>query len=128
MNFLLDTCTFLWLCDRTEHLSAEARGILEDSGNTLVLSQVSSLEIQLKYSRGKLPLTVPPDVFVAEGLRAHGVSYLRLADEHIWATGKLPLIHNDPFDRLLIAQAIYEGMLIVTPDPWIQRYPARTEW
>jgi len=128
MNCLLDTCTFLWLCDRTENLSGAARKILENPGNTLVLSQVSSIEIQIKYNRGKLPLTVRPEALIHDSIRRHGLEYLRLADEHIWSTTKLPLLHGDPFDRLLIAQALHEGMMIVTPDPHIQTYPVRTHW
>jgi PIN domain nuclease of toxin-antitoxin system len=128
MTCLLDTCTFLWMTDRTENLSPPARDVLEDSANTLVLSQVSCLEIQIKYDRGKLALAVSPKEFITQALERHGLRPLGLADEHIWAKGKLPLIHTDPFDRLLIAQALHEGMMIVTPDCRIQAYPVRTHW
>ena len=128
MTCLLDTCTFLWLTDRTEFLSTTARTLLEDAANTLVLSQISSLEIQIKFKRGKLALSVSPDVFIRHAVERHGLHYLRLADDHIWGKGKLPLLHHDPFDRLLVAQAIHEGMLIVTPDPLIHAYPARVVW
>ncbi|CAN5690502.1 type II toxin-antitoxin system VapC family toxin [soil metagenome] len=128
MNCLLDTCTFLWLTDRTENLSTTARSLLEDSANTLVLSQVTSLEIQIKYSRGKLPLALPPEDFMRDAIQKHGLSYLQITDDHIWAKGKLPLLHSDPFDRLLIAQASHEGMMIVTPDRQIKNYPIRVIW
>ncbi len=128
MNCLLDTCTFLWLTDRTENLSTRARSILEDPANTLVLSQATSLEIQIKYNRGKLPLTLPPEDFIREAIQKHGLNYLQITDDHIWAKGKLPLLHSDPFDRLLIAQASYEGMVIVTPDRYIKNYPIRVTW
>lgn len=128
MTCLLDTCTFLWLTDQTENLSADARAILENSANTLVLSQISSLEIQIKYKRGKLRLSLPPESLIRESIRQHGLNYLPLADEHIWTTGRLPLLHGDPFDRLLIAQAIHESMVIITPDPHIQSYPVRAIW
>ena len=73
-------------------------------------------------------LTGAPKEFITQALERHGLRPLRLADEHIWAKGKLPLIHGDPFDRLLIAQAHHEGMMIVTPDCRIQAYPVRTHW
>jgi len=128
MTCLLDTCTFLWLTDQTQHLSPAARAVLEDPVNTLVVSQISSLEIQIKYNRGKLPLGLPPEQFIAEAMARHGLHYLRLADEHIWATSKLPLLHGDPFDRLLVAQASYEGMSILTPHPHIAAYPISVIW
>lgn len=128
MNCLLDTCTFLWLSDQTEELSDRAREVLSDGNNVLVLSQISSLEIQIKYSKGKLALKFSPEEFVAESLKRHRIDTLALAEQHIWTTGKLPMIHQDPFDRLLIAQAIEEGLVIVTPDPKIHAYPVRALW
>lgn len=128
MNCLLDTCTFLWLTDRTEHLSAAARELLEAPENTLVLSQVSTYEIQIKYSLGRLPLALPPREFIPRAIETFGLDYLPIEDAHIWAKGKLPLFHGDPFDRLLIAQASHEGMAIVTPDENIHSYPIRVLW
>lgn len=128
MICLLDTCTFLWLTDRTEHLSEDARSVLQDPGNTLVLSQASTLEIQIKYKRGKLPLAIPPHEFIPQAVATFRLQYLRIEDAHFWAKGKLPLLHRDPFDRLLIAQASHEGMCIVTPDPEIHLYPIRVIW
>ena len=128
MTCLLDTCTFLWLTDRAEHLSATARSVLEDPTNTLVLSQVSSFEIQIKSNRGKLPLAIPPQDFIPQAIEKFRLTYLRIEDDHLWAKGKLPLLHSDPFDRLLIAQAIHEGLMIITPDPHIHSYPIRVLW
>lgn len=128
MICLLDTCTFLWLADRTEELSPAARSTLEDPANQLVLSQVSSFEIQIKFNRAKIPLTIPPQEFISRALTTFGLTYLPIEDAHLWAKGKLPLLHRDPFDRLLIAQAIHEGMAIVTPDPRIHSYPVRALW
>lgn len=128
MTCLLDTCTFLWLTDRTSQLSETAREALEDAANVLVLSQVSVLEIQIKFSKGKLPLTSQPEDFIAESRERHGIGTLDLSDAHIWTTGKLPPLHHDPFDRLLIAQAIHEGMVLITPDRQIHPYPVRVIW
>ena len=128
MNCLLDTCTFLWLSDQTEHLSSAAREILSDGANALFLSQISAIEIQIKYTKGKLPLSMPAEEFITTSLERHQIGMLPLADRHIWTTGKLSLLHDDPFDRLLVAQAIEEGMVLVTPDPKIRLYPVRTIW
>jgi len=128
MKCLLDTCTFLWLTDQTENLSTEAVAILQDSANDLFLSQISSIEIQIKFNRGKLPLGLPPNEFIRQALEKHHLHYLTLADDSIWALAKLPAIHQDPFDRLLIAQAIHEGLAILSPDQHIHAYPVRTIW
>lgn len=128
MNLLLDTCVFLWLTDHTEELSGPAREALEDGGNALYFSQVSALEIQIKFSKGKLLLTQPPERFITEALKKHGIECVGPKNETIWTSGKLPFLHQDPFDRLLIAQAIQEGWILVTPDRNIQRYAVRTLW
>lgn len=128
MNCLLDTCTFLWLTDRAENLSPAAREIIEDSSNRIVLSQISTLEIQIKYNRGKLPLGIPPHEFIPQAIQKFSLTYLPLEDEHIYAKAKLPLHHRDPFDRLLIAQALHEGLALLTPDPLISLYPIRVIW
>lgn len=128
MNLLLDTCVFLWLTDHTEALSPRAREALEEGANTLIFSQVSALEIQLKFTKGKLALALPPETFIREAMERHGVTFLPLTNEAIWTLGKLPPLHPDPFDRLLIAQAIAEGLILATPDQKIHRYPVRTLW
>lgn len=128
MNCLLDTCTFLWMVDRVENLSPKVRDLLEDGSNLIVLSQISTLEIQIKYNRGKLPLGIPPREFVARAVAQFGLTYLELDDEHVFAKEKLPLLHRDPFDRLLIAQALHEGLVLLTPDPLIGPYPIRVIW
>ena len=74
------------------------------------------------------PERMTPEEFVTESMARHGIASLPLSDRHIWTTGKLPLIHHDPFDRLLVAQAIEEGIVILTPDPKIHAYPVRALW
>lgn len=128
MTCLLDTCTFLWLTDRVENLSSSAREILSDSATVLVLSQVSSIEIQVKYNLGKLPLSIPPKAFLPQAIGSFQLHYQSLRDEYIWVLEKLPALHRDPFDRLLIAHALHEGLVIITPDPMIHRYPIRAIW
>ncbi len=128
MKLLLDTCTFLWLAALESKLSAKAREALEDGRNTLVLSQVSSWELQIKHQNGQLGLADTPANFVAEGLRLHDIQYAPLSDAAIWHLQKLPSHHKDPFDRMLIATALTGSMQIVTPDQQIHRYPLPVIW
>ncbi len=128
MTVLLDTCVFLWLADEKHRLSVTARKILEDASNTLRLHQVSPWEIQIKYSLGKLPLPHPPRVAVPEAVKRLKLDYRTLDEETVYTLEKVPPFHRDPFDRLLIAHAIHEGLPILTPDPLIQPYPVRVIW
>ncbi|MES2708973.1 MAG: type II toxin-antitoxin system VapC family toxin [Verrucomicrobiota bacterium] len=128
MKILLDTCAFLWLADQTHHLSAKAREILEDPANTFCLHQASAWEIQIKHSLGKLPLPYPPRIAVPQAIERLGLDYHTLDDDTLYTLEKVPPLHRDPFDRLLIAHAIHEGLPILTPDPLIQPYPIRVIW
>ena len=128
MTYLLDTCVFLWMTAADENLSPLVRGLLEDSSNRLVLSQVSSLEIQIKFDRGKLAMTLPPEKFIPEAMARFNLDYQRIEDAHIWAQRKLPPLHRDPFDRLLVAQALHEGWPLLTSDQSIHAYPVRVIW
>ena len=128
MKLLLDTCTALWAAIDAPQLSRNARELFKDPGNEAYLSAISAWEICLKYAMGKLPLPSPPEVFIPE-LRKQGILQSLPVDEaatlHL---NRLPALHRDPFDRMLICQAIAEGMVIVTPDENIRRYPVRTAW
>lgn len=128
MKLLLDTCTFLWMIAEVDKLSPTSREVLENGKNEVVMSQVSSWEIQIKYQTGKLHLTETPEVIVREGLNLHGIRYERIDDAAIWHLGKLPEYHKDPFDRLLIAHGLVCGMKILTPDTRIHRYPVPVLW
>jgi PIN domain nuclease of toxin-antitoxin system len=128
VTLLLDTCAFLWLTDQTEFLSKRARVACEDTQNSLWLHQASALEIQIKFDLGKLPLKLPPREFIPLAVKRHGLNYASLGDETIWFLQKLPLLHRDPFDRLLIAYALTHGLTLVTPDPQIQQYPLPVLW
>lgn len=128
MKILIDTCVFLWLADQTHHLSSTAREILENPANTLCLHQVSAWEIQIKHSLGKLPLPHPPRIAVPQAIERLGLEYHPLDDATLYTLEKVPPLHRDPFDRLLIAHAIHEGLPLLTPDPLIQPYPIRVIW
>lgn len=128
MNLLLDTCTFLWMIGSPDRLSQPARQALEDGSNQLSLSQASMWEIQIKYESGKLALTHTPRETVEMGMERHDVNYQRIANTAIWHLQKLPMLHRDPFDRIIVASALCEGMTLVTPDPAIHKYPAPVLW
>jgi PIN domain nuclease of toxin-antitoxin system len=128
VNLLLDTCTFIWLAARAEQLSAPARAALDDSGNELWISDVSVLEITLKWAAGKLQLPRPPRIWVEAEIAHWRLRRLPLRVGDIHGMGELPAIHPDPFDRLLAAQARERQMMVVTPDENLRRYPIKTLW
>ncbi|MEX1118460.1 MAG: type II toxin-antitoxin system VapC family toxin [Terrimicrobiaceae bacterium] len=128
MNILLDTCTFLWMIDEVDQLSPAVREAFEDGRNRLILHQASSWEIQIKYHSGKLPLAKPPREIIRNGLVAHGIEYQTFGDAEIWHLQKLPGLHRDPFDRILISYALCEGLKFASPDPEIQKYPVAILW
>lgn len=128
MRFLLDTCTFLWWMAEPSRLSERVRPLLADPGNEFCLSAVSAWEISLKYAAGRLPLPLPPAEYVASRRRICGIAALPLTEPEALHVPRLPKIHTDPFDRMLICQAIVHGLPILTPDPWIAQYPIRVLW
>lgn len=128
MRVLLDTCTFLWIVAGAADLSRRARELFSDPGNTVRLSAVSGWEISVKHSLGRLPLPDPPGQFVPEMRERHGIEPLPLDEASALHLSLLPDLHRDPFDRMLICQALVHGLVLLTPDRLIQRYPVRTEW
>ncbi len=128
MKVLLDTCTFLWIMLGSPQLSQSARRIFSHPGNVVYLSAISSWEIALKNSMGKLPLPGRAADFVAEQRRLRGIETLPLDEEASLYIPLLPKLHNDPFDRMLICQSIVHGLTILTPDQMIAQYPVRTAW
>jgi PIN domain nuclease of toxin-antitoxin system len=128
LRLLLDTCAFIWAGQNSPELSAAARGALLDPESELLLSVVSSWEIALKTANGKIVLTEPVDLWVPRIRSLLGVASLAIEEEAALQVGKLPLHHRDPFDRMLVAQAIVHGCVLVTPDRAIAAYPVRTLW
>lgn len=130
MNYLLDTNVFLWLLLDSPELSAEARRITRDPDNEIYLSVVSVWEILVKHRLGKLPLPneVEPAAFLRRERLRHGIEILALDEEAVGTLTRLPDYHRDPFDRMLVCQAISASMILLTPDPQIQRYPVRARW
>jgi len=127
MNLLLDTHAFIWWDGDQTKLSSRALAALYDPANTVWFSVVSIWEMVIKSQLGKLTLRLPLSQIVAQqqanGLQALGVT---LAD--VLAVQGLPLVHKDPFDRLLIAQANMEAAEFVTTDPIFAHYPVRVLW
>jgi PIN domain nuclease of toxin-antitoxin system len=128
VRLLLDTCTFLWIVADDPALSDKARQAFTDAANDVFFSAVSAWEIAIKHRLGKLPLPQPPEEFVPEYRSRHQISPLALEEEAALQLSRLPPHHRDPFDRMLICQAIHHGCAILSPDPDIRRYPVRTLW
>ena len=128
MRLLLDTVTFLYGIGPFEKLSVQANDLLLDPNNEIYLSTVSTWEIAIKYSMGKLDLGKPPGQLVPEERNRLGAKSLPLDEESTLHLIRLPRLHNDPFDRILICQAMVHGMVLVTPDVQMSRYPVRTAW
>lgn len=128
MRILLDTCTFLWLIAGSRQLSSSARRAFRSVENELFLSAASAWEIALKYSAGRLKLADPPALLVPKERERHGIEELAVTEADALNAGRLPELHRDPFDRLLVAQALARGLQILTPDELIVRYPVQTVW
>lgn len=128
MNILLDTCTFLWITQNASELTSTARVCFQDPGNSVYLSSVSVWEIVVKHDLGRLPLPDSPERFVPAMRAGHGITPLPLEEEAALQLGKLPERHKDPFDRMLVCQALVHGLVILTPDEMIRQYPVRTVW
>ena len=128
MRILLDTCTFLWIAEGAPQLSTTAINLFRDPVNEVFLSSISAWEIAIKYSIGRLPLPDEPQLFIPEQREAHEIDMLPLDENAALHLIKLPALHNDPFDRMLVCQSIIHGMTILTPDKLLSSYPARTIW
>ena len=128
MRLLLDTCAFLWIASGAPELSSRAREIFRNPDNDVYLSAVSTWEISVKHGLGRLPLPGPPETYIPGLRQRHGIEPLALNEEATLYLGRLPSLHRDPFDRMLVCQAIVEGMVVLTPDELITQYPVRSMW
>ena len=128
MRLLLDTCAFLWWMAGSDKLSDRVRRVILDPRNDVILSAVSGWEIAIKHRLGRLELPAAPAAFMAEALAAHAVTVLPVGMTHAVEAGDLPLNHKDPFDRILVAQAIIETLPLATPDTAFSPYGIETVW
>ena len=127
IKYLLDTHVILWILDGKEKFSDKTFRILTDSGNVKYVSIASAWEVAIKIGKGHLQL----DGGVSEFLRTadrHGVKLLPIKRKHIKTLETLPLLHRDPFDRILVASAMAEGMSLITADENVPRYDVASLW
>jgi PIN domain nuclease of toxin-antitoxin system len=127
VKLLLDTYAFLWASESPERLSQTVCDALTDADNAFFLSIASVWEIQIKVALGKLAVSRPLQEAIELAVD-DGLQILPAELEHIYGVGALPAHHNDPFDRLLIAQALHEGFTIVTRDKVFPQYTAPLLW
>ncbi len=128
MKVLLDTCAFLWIVTGDDALSSPARRLFSDPNNDVYLSSVSAWEIAIKHGLGKLPLPRPPHDLIPDERQRHGILPLPIDEAAALFCAKLPDLHKDPFDRMLVCQAILSSMTLLTPDPLVTQYPVATIW
>lgn len=128
MRLLLDTHAFLWAASDTPKLSPTAQALIEDSQNELLLSIASVWEISIKYGLGKLALPQAPVEFTRSQMQDIGFVLLPIELHHIALIATLPLHHRDPFDRMLVAQDLAEGLPIVSADAVLDAYGGTRLW
>ena len=126
MRLLLDTHIFLWFISGDAKLSAAAQAHITDPNNDVYLSVASVWEAVVKNRLGKLPLPQSPEVYLPKQRRNHHIASLGIDEATISFLPKLPSLHRDPFDRILICQALQYGLSIVTVDTAITSYPVPT--
>jgi PIN domain nuclease of toxin-antitoxin system len=128
MRILLDTHTFLWFVLGDVHLSPRARTLIEDLGHEKLISPAVYWEIAIKISIGKYTLAESYETFMDRGINQNGFVILPIEPRHTAVLTTLPFHHRDPFDRLLVAQAIAEQIPIVSGDPSFDAYPVQRLW
>ncbi len=128
MRALLDTHTLLWYLAGDHGLSARARGVIDDPASTMFVSIASLWEIAIKYANGKLDLGLSFDEFIRDQLSSTAFEVLAVETAHLVTLASLPLHHRDPFDRILIAQAISDDLAIVGTDSAFDSYPIQRIW
>ncbi len=128
MKLLIDTCTFLWIVGGGRALPARVAELYQSADNEVYLSAVSAWEITVKHANGRLMLPEAPERLVPAERDRRGIASLAFDEESALHVSRLPVLHRDPFDRMLVSQAIVHGLAIVTPDQLIAQYPARTIW
>ena len=121
-RLLLDTHIWLWSIVAPDKLGSKGLSLLEDMGSELYFSAASSWEIAIKYRLGRLPLPEPPNAFIPPRLVRDGIRPLSVAHDHACRVADLPDIHRDPFDRLIIAQAQTEHLVLMTADRILSTY------
>ncbi|RIK40911.1 MAG: PIN domain nuclease [Chloroflexi bacterium] len=127
MRVLLDTHTFLWFIAGDVQLDRHARQLIENPGSERYLSVASLWEITIKSSLGRLTVPTPPSVLIRDHVWANAIELLVISPEHLDVLHGLSYHHKDPFDRLMIAQAIHEGLVLIS-DQIFSAYNVQVEW
>jgi PIN domain nuclease of toxin-antitoxin system len=128
VRLLLDTSTFLWLITDADRLTKRARAAIADPDCEVWLSVVSVWEIAIKQKIGRLDLPGPAWSYVTSARERHKIEPLSLTEPAVAHFAKLPDVHKDPFDRMLVCQAIEHDLQLVTNDPLVCQYPVKTLW
>jgi len=128
VRLLLDTSTFLWWITDSDRLSKKARDLLTNDANEVWFSAVSGWEIAIKSGLGRVQLPEDPEQFLPRQIVTNAFEVLPIHLRHTLRVFRLPMIHRDPFDRLLIAQALVEGLTVLSGDSQIAAYPVDTAW
>ncbi len=128
MNILLDTHTFLWFIDGNDKLSLNARALIEDQENAKLVSAASLWEMGLKISIGRLSLAQPFEDLTGRQMEQNGFGLLPVRIAHIARVISLPFHHRDPFDRMLAAQCMVEGLSLVSADSIFDNYSVPRVW
>ena len=126
MKLLLDTHIFLWLLDDIDRVPRAALQAIRDPRNDVFLSVASIWEAVIKHQTGKLSVPGPPEIFLPQQRERHGIASLLITERTLTFLPTLPPLHRDPFDRILISQALEHGLSIVTVDAAIRLYSVPT--
>lgn len=128
MKYLIDTGVWLWLLSEPERLSRRALEKFEGNEHELFLSAASVWEMAIKWSKGSLALPEPPATHVPSRMEKLGVRPLPISHQHALAVATLPAHHNDPFDRMLVAQALVEELTLISSDGMFKEYSVPLLW
>ena len=122
MRLLLDTHVMLWALGASANLSPRTRTAIVAADSLVYVSAASLWEIAIKAANGKVELPGPPSEWLLDAIAEVGFDVLHITGAHALAAGALPSHHRDPFDRMLVAQALADHLTVVTRDPWFERY------
>jgi PIN domain nuclease of toxin-antitoxin system len=125
---LLDTHAFLWFITSDPQLTASASALITDPDNEILVSPATYWEVAIKVSLRKYPLSVPYETFITQGIEGNGFKILPIEPRHTAVLTTMPYHHKDPFDRLLVAQAMVEGIPLISGDPQLDAYGVTRLW
>ncbi len=128
MRFLIDTHTFIWYVQSSEQLTTSVTTIINNGRNEILLSTASIWEMAIKQSTGKLNLGLPYANFINEQMRINNIGLLQIEVAHLDVVASLPFHHRDPFDRLLVAQVLFENIPIISIDQSFDAYSIQRIW